>query len=112
MKVDSLLDQVGKDIARHERRLRRTAALHIKKKIRAKAQAMKVTGNLKKGVYHRHTEDASFVGTRSPAFHNYLIEFGHYAVNGKWVPAHPIVYPTFEEESQTAIGIMSETIPL
>jgi hypothetical protein len=114
---ESMLNKIGTDIARYERKQRIAAANHIKSKIKAKAHAMRVSGNLEKGVYAKHGPDASFVGTRAPAFHNYLIEFSHFAGkkgsgNRKFVAPRPIVYPTFKEEALTAMRIMSEPVPL
>jgi hypothetical protein len=117
VKFESMLKQAGVEIEKFERKQRIAAANHIKSKIKEKAHAMRITGNLEQGVYARHEKDASFVGMRSPAFHNYLIEFGHFSgkegsSDRKFVPAHPIVYPTFDEEASAAIAIMSEVVPL
>lgn len=115
---ESMLNKVGKDIARFERKQRITAANHIRSVIKSKAAAMRRTGNLERGVYSKHNEDVSFVGIHSPAYHAYLIEFGHEqrkTRNGPsigHVPAYPIVYPTFSEEADTAISIMSHVVSI
>lgn len=118
VRFESSIDKIAKEISKFERRQRQKAALHIKAAIKRKAHEMRITGNLEKGVYHRHTENASFVGIRAPAYHNYLIEYGHAIRKTRGgpevgrVPAHPIVYPTFEAEADAAIAIMSEPVPL
>lgn len=88
------------DFNKHEKKNIRTAANLIKKHIKKKAEAMKKTGNLKEGVYVKHMKTgASFVGVRRPAYHAYLLEFGHDARDGSFVEPHPVVYPTFIEQS-------------
>jgi len=111
----SLLRKIEKEIVAGEKKQRTKSAKLIKEKIKEKALAMKVTGNLARGVYMINGKNKSFVGIKAPGFHNYLIEFGHFAgkkENGKdrkFVPAHPIVYPTFEEQADAVKKIMSES---
>jgi hypothetical protein len=94
-------------LKRKAKKLRKDAAEHVKQKIYDKAMAIKVTGNLAAGVYAKHGDNASFVGIRRPAFHQYLVEFGHYIANSmKFVPGNPIIRTTFDEESQAVQQIM------
>jgi len=132
----SLLRDVSKEIIAGEKKQRSAAAAHIKKKIKEKASKIKKTGNLARGVYSKNDENVSFIGIHAPGFQNFLIEFGHYAGKAtkkgerkltvlssgkkrwtvekvpsegrKWVPPHPIVYPTFSEEADAVRKIMSE----
>jgi hypothetical protein len=91
--------------------LKRSARL-IRRKVRAKAKKMKVTGNLAKGVYIWHNKDKSIyaVGIHKPAFHAYLVEFGHKARNGKRVPAYPIVYSTYRENAKRVGALMTKPL--
>lgn len=102
-KYESLIKPVLKEIETGARKQRVKAANYVKGKIKKKALAMKVTGNLAKGVYAMHGKISSFVGTRAPAFHAYLLEFG----TAKMRP-HPVVYPTFTEEENEVNKILSE----
>jgi hypothetical protein len=104
-----LLRTIGKEIGDGLGKNRAEAAKHVKKAIKRKALAVKITGNLAKGVYMKNDRTASFVGLRAPAFHNFLLEFGH-RTKGKFVPPHPIVYPTFEEEAPAVRRIMEQPL--
>jgi hypothetical protein len=110
---ESALDAVMKEIKQGADKQRKAAANHIKNKIKEKARARKVTGNLEKGAYAHNKGDASYVGFRAPAYQAYLLEFGHYAgsaklADRKWVAPTPIVYPTFAEEAGEVERIMAE----
>jgi hypothetical protein len=74
----TLLRDLSKKIDGELTKQRIQAAKHIRNKIYAKAKAVKVTGNLAKGVYMKHKKNASFVGIHAPGFQNYLLEFGHF----------------------------------
>lgn len=130
---NSLMRKIEKEIRAGARRQREEAAEHLKDKIKKKALAMKKSGNLAKGVYTHSLNNSSMVGIRAPGFHNFLIEFGHFAGSAKttvqrvlmrgksgkrrwhkikgeekrkFVAARPIVYPTFDEEANTVANIL------
>lgn len=104
------------DFEKHERKNVSLAANRVKNRIKKKALKIKKTGNLAKGVYKemkRYTafgNPVAFVGTRAPAYHNYLVEYGHYARNGKKVEANPIVYPAFAESAAEVEDILSRPL--
>lgn len=101
--IDKWLDGFNK----YEVKNRNAAARHVKKIIKKKALAMKKTGNLAEGVYHYYLGYNAHVGIHYPAYHAYLIEFGHRARDGSMVRPHPIVYPSFEESKLEVENIFS-----
>lgn len=104
---ESEINKFIKDFDRHEKKNVRAAATMIKRYIRQKATAMKKTGNLKEGVYAYHTKTgASFVGLQRPAYHAYLLEFGHKDRKGDDVKPHPVVYSTFKEHTDDVRRIL------
>jgi len=134
---DDLFREVEKEIRSGAEKQRKAAAAHIYKKIKAKARERKITGNLERGAYQHHKGSSSFVGFHMPAFHAWLLEFGHYAGKSsrwdegqpgreltsgasgkkrwhakrrerKWVAPTPILYPTFAEEAGEVERIMAE----
>lgn len=114
IKFESELLKIGAKIDRYAKRQREKAAEHIEFSIREKANAVKIRGNLAAGVYHKHMKNTSFVGIHAPGYQNYLVEMGHHIRKTRsgpsfgFVPAHPIVYPSFTECADRAIQIMSE----
>jgi hypothetical protein len=121
-KMESYFKEVFADIEKGARMQRQKAATHVKGKIKAKATAIKDTGELAKSAYVKHLKYTSYAGLRAP--HAFLVEFGSTKSNprmtkgeGKkrkkirstgFLPANPIVYPTFAEEAGTVERIMSE----
>lgn len=127
-----------KDISDELTKHRIEAAESVKNRIRNRAEAQhttpkaKITGNLAKGAYARHEEGVSFVGIRRPGYHNFLVEFGHFAgkthlatkaghgnikresllTARKFVPPHPVVEPAFEESAAEVERIMSQEVKL
>lgn len=99
------------DINRWELRNRRDAGAVVRKEIKKKAKMMSHSGNLAKGVYQYDTPEYTHVGLRRPAYHAYLIEFGHLARDGSKVKAYPIVYPTFAEKAEQVGAILSRAVP-
>lgn len=108
-KYKTLLKKFVNDFEKHELKNRKTAAALVRKRIKAKALKIKKTGTLAKGVYAFHNEDSSYIGIHAPAYHNYLVEFGHRdSSTGKFIQGTPIVYPTFEESTSEIIDIMNK----
>jgi len=101
--AESMFKDLEKEIARGALAQRKKAAKHIEDKIKAKARARKITGNLEDGAYTYSRGDASYVGFKPPAYHAWLIEFGNYGATPK-----PILYPTFAEEAGEVERIMAE----
>lgn len=117
VKFESMLKEAGVEIERFERKQRIAGAMVVKKEIKKRAHAVRITGNLEAGVYHHNTPHTTFVGIRAPGFHNYLVEFGHFTKAPKtgkqiWVEGHPIVYPSFEDKVNEVISEMSKAVPL
>jgi hypothetical protein len=116
VKFESEINKFIKDLSRHERKQRKKGAAVIRNEIKRRARAVKIKGNLEKGVYQSNTENASFVGTHAPGYQNFLVEFGHFigkkgSTDRKWVKPHPIVYPSFEAKAAECERIMSEQVP-
>lgn len=123
VELQSFVTDTMKEIRSGADKQRKLAARHVREKIKSKALAIKVTGNLAKGVYDKHTKNSSFVGIKAP--HAFLVEFGSWKSSprmtkgkGKYrkkirsvgtMPANPIVYPTFAEEEKEVERILSET---
>ena len=91
----TLMRKVEKEILAEDLRARKEACKVVHNAIKAKAKAIKVTGNLAKGVYTKHLKYKSYVGIHAPGFQNYLLEFGT-----RKMKKRPIVYPTFDECSE------------
>jgi HK97 gp10 family phage protein len=114
---ESLLKQVGKEIEKGAKKQRSKAARLVAGKIRKKISDVwvkgkhsapgeppgTITGNLKKGVYTFDGKNSSFAGTRSPAYHAYMLEFGTSRMKPR-----PFVYNTFEECASDVQKILSE----
>jgi len=133
IKYQSFVKNVMKDMRKAEKKQLRNAAVHLRKKIKQKLKVTagkslpgqtpgKVTGNLIKGIRFafkdpssfRPTIDTVFVGVGPPAYHAHLMEFGtrirttKKGVNKGHVLPRPFLIPTFQEETQAVINIMSE----
>lgn len=124
--LKSLITEVGKEIENGARKQRAKAARFVAKAIRKKISDVwvkgkhsapgeppgMITGDLKKGVYTYNGKNASFAGTHEPAYHAFLLEFGHFAgkknSNRKWVEPRPFVYNTFAECENEVLQILAE----
>ncbi len=133
VKYTSFVKDVMRDIKKAEKKQLRKAAVHVRKKIKQKLKAVAgrslpyqvpghITGDLIKGVRFafkdpntfRKTTDEVFVGVGPPAYHAHLLEFGtrirttKKGANKGQVLPRPFIIPTFQEETQAVINIMSE----
>jgi len=133
----SFVNDVMKDIKKAEKKALRNAAVHVKKKIKQKLKGVAgrslpgqvpghISGDLIKGVQFafkdpntfRKTTDEVFVGVGPPAYHAHLLEFGtrrrttKKGANKGQVLPRPFIIPTFQEEAQAVINIISERWPL
>jgi len=133
IKYQSFVKEVMKDIRKAEKKQLRKAAVHVRGKIKQKLKGVAgrslpgqvpghITGDLIKGVKFafknpntmRPTTDEVFVGVGPPAYHAHLLEFGtrirktKKGVNKGQVLPRPFIIPTFQEETQAVINIMSE----
>ena len=106
LKFESEIKKVIKDIERNQLKQRRAGALHLKQKIKLKAESRKKTGNLAKGVYMYNGKDESIVGIHAPGHQAYILEFGQ----GRLKKPAPSVYNTFAEEAGEVERIMSEPV--
>jgi hypothetical protein len=121
----TLLRKMEHEIKEGEKRNRTKAAKFLLKKIKDKISDVwvvgkhsgpgeppgKITGNLIKGLYTYSMKTVSFVGLHAPAFHNYLLEFGHFAGKGAnrvWVAARPYFYNTLIENAEEVKKMLSE----
>lgn len=117
------INEVIRDLEKTEDRRILEASLHVEKKLKENTRAAwkRHTGNLQKGIGHKKLPHAMLVGYGPPAFHAHLLEFGtqHRVVKnymghrgrekgvGKIV-AHPVIFPTFEQEAPEVERILSE----
>lgn len=120
-KAQSFVDQIAKEIARSERRLRAKAAMHVRAAMRKNISSRSTsaphgfpgleTGNLRKGIKNKNMAERSIIGSTSP--HAHLLEYGHSIVDGTGkvigkVEKRPFVIPTMMQEANAVKAILSE----
>jgi len=118
----SIVQSVQKDIKDTGAVRVRRAALHVRKKLRAKARSKRVSspgnppgrlsGRFYRSIKVAHFANESFIGSRSPVAH--LLEFGTQEretkagrYSGRMAP-RPLWIPTFREEADTVAAILSD----
>ena len=112
----SFRKEVMRDLENKEFKLLKKAAVHVKKKVKSKLgkrqkssagePPAKFSGNLIKGIKEKTARGKfpySYVGAVAPAFHAMLLELGT-----RKMKARPFLTPTFIEEKNAIIDIMSE----
>lgn len=123
--IKSYIKDIEKEIQQAEREKLKKAAQHVHKKIRDKIKHRRISqpgeppgrysGNLYKGIGYSVGKDEAIVGTKPPANHAHLLEFGTEQRTVKKtgkdagkVVARPFLLPTFDEEKETVKNILSE----
>ena len=124
MQYTSLFKEIGLELDKGSEKQRKKAANVVRAAIRQKLGKRTVSapgqppakdsGNLQKGVYAKHDKRTSYVGIRSPGYHQFIMEFGREAGTDRKGRAisrmepRPSVYPTFAEKADEVERIMSE----
>jgi HK97 gp10 family phage protein len=117
------IDKVIKDLERSENNKLIAAAKHVAEKLKenVKKQWKQHTRNLQKGVGYKKLPHAVLVGYGPPASHAHLLEMGtqhrvvkNYMGHKGWevsagkITPHPVIFPTFEQETPEVERILSE----